>query len=286
LVITDPSYPDPFEGGTGAAEAPSIVQLAPDVRIPQTVQYSAGVDHQLTKAATLSITYTGSHGYHMFRSRDVNAPPPPLYLARPNAAYGVVRQIESDGRQQSDSLAVTARGRLTKWFSGQAQYAFSRASNDTNGISWFPSNDYDLTGEYAAADFDRRHRLILLGRVTATSIVDIGIGLTTNSAGPYTELLGQDIFNNGRGRARPAGVARNTLEASGYASLDLRVSREIKLAKDRSDERALTLGVDAFNLTNRVNYGGFVGTIGSPLFLQPTSARSARQLQFSARFRF
>ena len=82
-------YPDPFRLGTPrAAQPPSIVQLAPDVQIPQTLQYSVGLDHQLQKTTTLSVTYTGARGYHLFRSRDVNAPPPPLYLTRPDPAYG------------------------------------------------------------------------------------------------------------------------------------------------------------------------------------------------------
>src|SRR5258706_293048 len=58
-VLTNPGYPDPFASSAGAAAPPSIVQLAPDVQIPRTVQYSAGVDHQLQKSTTLSITYTG-----------------------------------------------------------------------------------------------------------------------------------------------------------------------------------------------------------------------------------
>ena len=61
------------------SQPPSIVQLAPGVQIPQTVQYSIGIDHQLRKTLTLSVTYTGARGYHLFRSRDINAPPPPLY---------------------------------------------------------------------------------------------------------------------------------------------------------------------------------------------------------------
>ena len=39
-------------------------------------------------------TYLGSRGVDLFRSRDVNAPPPPLYLARPDPTLGQVRQIE------------------------------------------------------------------------------------------------------------------------------------------------------------------------------------------------
>jgi hypothetical protein len=226
---------------------------------------SAGLDHQLQKTATLSLTYTGARGYHLFRSRDINAPLPPLYLARPDPAYGVIGQVESTGRQNSDSLAVTLRGRVTRWFNGQMQYTLSRVYNDTNGIASFPANDYDLSGEWARADFDRRHRFLLLGRVGAIKVIDLGVGLTLNSGAPYTETLGGDVYNNGRWRARPLGVGRNTLEGDGFAALDVRVSRDVKLGAGK-DARAMTLG--------------------SPLFGLPVSARPPRQLQFSARFKF
>jgi hypothetical protein len=49
---------------------------------------------------------------------------------------------------------------------------------------------------------------------------------------------------------------------------------------------ALTLSLDAFNLLNRVNYAGYVGTVGSPRFALPVSARLPRQLQGAMRFTF
>jgi hypothetical protein len=52
------------------------------------------------------------------------------------------------------------------------------------------------------------------------------------------------------------------------------------------DPRTVTLGFDAFNVLNQVNYSTYVGTVSSPLFRQPVSARPPRQLQFSARVRF
>jgi hypothetical protein len=284
-VITNPSYPDPFASAAAAASPPpSIVRLAPDVEIPQTLQYSVGLDHQLQKSLTLSLTYTGAQGYRLFRSRDVNAPPPPLYLTRPDPAYGSIRQVESTGRQQTDSLQVTVRGKVARWFNGQMQYTLSRAYNDTSGITSFPANDYDLSGEWARADFDRRHRFNLLGR-TGLKLFDLGVGLSMNSGGPYNETLGLDAFNNGRGRARPDGVPRNRLETTGFASLDIRASRDVKLGAGK-DAREFTLGFDAFNVLNHVNYGTFVGTLSSPLFGLPVSARAARQLQFSVRMRF
>jgi len=286
-VITNPGYPDPFSSpAAAAAQPPSIVRLAPDVQIPQTLQYSVGVDHQLQKTTTVSATYTGARGYHLFRSRDINAPLPPSYAARPDPAYGVVRQIESTGRQESDSLQLTLRGRITRWFNGQMQYTLSRTDNDTNGIAWFPANDYDSSGEWARADFDRRHRFLLLGRVSPGSVVDLGVGLSMNSGGPYTETLGQDVYNNGRGRARPAGAPRNSLEGGGYEQLDLRAARDLKFGPGGKDARTMTLSLDAFNVLNRVNDVTYVGTLGSPLFGTPVTARAARQLQFSARVKF
>ena len=285
-LITNPGYPDPFPSAAAAAsQPPSIVRLASGVQIPQTVQYSVGLDHQLQKALTLSLTYTGARGYHLFRSRDVNAPPPPRYLTRPDPAYGAVRQVESTGGQETDSLQVTVRGKLSRWFSGQMQYTLSRGYNDTNGIGSFPANDYDVSDEWARADFDRRHRLNLLGRTSLIKLFELGIGLSMNTGGPYNETLGLDLFNNGRGRARPAGVPRNSLETTGFASLDLRASRDLKLGAGK-DAREITFGFDAFNVLNRVNYGSFVGTLSSPLFGRPVSARAARQLQFSARMKF
>ena len=118
------------------------------------------------------------------------------------------------------------------------------------------------------------------------ALVDLGVGLSLNSGAPYTETLGQDVYSNGRGRARPAGVARNSREGDGFASLDLRASRDLKLGAGNQKTRSMTLALDAFNLLNRVNYASYVGTLGSPLFGTPVTARPPRQLQFSARMKF
>jgi len=286
LVITNPPYPDPFVAGAGAAATPpSIARFAPGIQVPWTLQYSAGVERQLSRSATLSVMYYGSDG-RLFRSRDVNAPLPPLYAARPDPSLGVVRQIESSARQRSHSLEVTLRGRFGRAFDGRVQYTLRRTMNDSGGVSWFPANDYDLGGEWARADFDRRHRLLLLGSISPGAKVTLGVAATLQSGLPYTELLGGDPYDNGRGNARPAGVPRNSLQRSGYADLDLRLSRDFRLAGRGASPATVTLGFDAFNVLNAVNYGVYVGTVTSPLFGQPVNAHPARQLQVSARVRF
>jgi hypothetical protein len=286
VVLTNPAYPDPFAGTGGLdAQPPSVVRFAPGMRIPHSTQYSLAFEHQLQKATTVSISYVLARGVDLFRSRDINAPlPASAYLVRPDSGYGVIRQIESMGRQRSESVQVMLRGRVTRWFSGQTQYSYAHARNDTSGISSFPANDYDLASEWGRADFDRRHRFVLLGRVNATHLVDIGVGVTLSSGAPYTTSLGEDLFNNGRGSARPAGVGRNTLQGAGSANIDLRLSRDIKFHDSKSKQ--MTIGLDVFNVLNRVNFINYQGIVTSSLFGHPLGASAPRQLQLSARVKF
>jgi hypothetical protein len=123
---------------------------------------------------------TSSAENNLFRSRDVNAPLPPFYTARPNPAFGQIRQIESSANLAAHSLEVSFRGSIGRYFSGMAQYLLSRAYNDVGGartINSFPANNWDLTGEWARADYDARHRLNLLESVTPGMRFNVGVAL-------------------------------------------------------------------------------------------------------------
>jgi hypothetical protein len=97
-----------------------------DADIPSTLQYSIGIERAIqlpavlrgARPVTIAINFVGARGDHLFRSRDINAPSPPLYAARPDATRNVVRQIESAGRMREASLHFTLRGQVTKRFSG------------------------------------------------------------------------------------------------------------------------------------------------------------------------
>jgi hypothetical protein len=283
IVLTNPPYPHPFAAGASSSVPSSTAQLAAGIGVPWTVQYSGGVEHQLTKSTTLSVMYYGSNG-RLLRSRDINAPTPPLFSGRPNQTQGVVRQIDASARQRSDSLQTTLRGRTSKWFNGQIQYSLSRTMNDSGGLDWYPSNDWSPAAERARADFDRRHRLLLLAGMAPGHQMNIGVALTLQSGQPYSETAGSDSFNNGRSNARPPDIPRNSLQGGGLAELDLRFSRDFHVGGTSGP--TMTMGIDAFNALNTINYATYVGTVTSPLFMQPVSAQAARQIQLSARVKF
>ena len=232
----------------------------------------------------------------MFRSRDLNAPPPPLYLARPNPAVSVLRQIESSGHLESDALEVMFRGRITRYFNGMVQYTLGRTWTDVAGnyaggtrgvgINSFPANNYDLSGEWARADYDQRHRLNMLGTVRVTSLVNLGVGLVASSGMPYTLTTGRDDNGDGLANDRPPGVPRNSLQGPGFVELDLRWSYDWRFQKAKKDGARMTLALDAFNVTNRVNYLSYTGNLSSPFFGHAVAAKAPRRLQLLARFTF
>jgi Carboxypeptidase regulatory-like domain/TonB dependent receptor len=288
VLILNPTYPDPFSGGESLATFPTdVVQFDPSIREPYSIQYSLGVERQLGKRTTLAVTYNGSRGINLFRSRDTNAPLAPDYTVIPNPAIGILRNIESSGRQAGNALEITLRGQITRYATGLIQYTLSRTDNNTSGITWFPANQYDLSGEWSRADFDQRHRLNLLESFSPGKQLTFGLGVQLASGKPYTMIAGQDLFNTGILNARPAGVPRNSLEGPAYADLDLRMSRDFYFSKAKKDKgKMTTFGFEAFNVLNHVNYAYYVGNLQSHFFGQAVSALPSRRLQVTARFKF
>jgi outer membrane receptor protein involved in Fe transport len=285
-LIDNPPYPDPLIGGPAAAAPASIVRLDPRARIPYSMQYSSGVEQQIGKATTLAVNYVGTVFVSSFRSRDINAPLAPGYVARRDPVFGQIRQIESAGRGISNALEVTLRGNITRYFIGTAQYTLSKALNNTGGIAWFPAHSNTFAGEWARADFDQRHRFNLLGSINPGKWFNLGIGLTLNSGRPYSETTGQDTNGDGLANDRPAGVPRNSLEGPGFAQLDLRCARDFYLTHTRDKGPTATIGLDAFNALNHTNYVSYIGTLSSPFFGHAVAANPPRRMQISFRFKF
>jgi outer membrane receptor protein involved in Fe transport len=289
VIIDNPGYPDPLSSGAPLAAKPSnIVRFAPDIRSPYTIQFNLGVERQLAKSLTATANYINTRGVKLFRSRDLNAPPPPSYLQRPDPIVGVLRQIESAAHSQAHALELMLRGRLSRFFNGTIQYNLGRAYNNASGVNALPANNYDLTGEWSRAEFDERHRFNLLGAIEAGDWFNLGLTLSLASGRPYNLTTGRDDNHDSVANDRPTGTRRNSLQGPGAATLDLRWSREFRLNQEKKKDEGpvITLGVDAFNALNRTNYAGFVGNLSSPFFGLPVAARPARRVQLRLSFEF
>jgi hypothetical protein len=283
FIPVDPVFPE-----TPAALAPvpsSIVVLDPRLRIPYTVQYSIGIERQVTAKSTFSATYVGTRGIDLFRSVDANTPLPGS-VVRPNPTLGQERQIQSEGHQKSNALELTFRGRPSKYFTGQIQYTLSKTYNNTSGITYFPANSFDPAADWARSDNDRRHKFDLLGSTRISKLFMAGVALSLYSGKPVNVTTGSDNNHDGIVNDRPGDLPRNILHGPGLIGLDLNLSHDFVLSKKRKEARTLTLSLNSFNVLNHQNDVTFVGVITSPFFDHAVSALPPRRMQLNLEYKF
>ena len=286
ILLRNPDLLNPVVG-SGESLPPNVVTWAPELATPYMGQYSASIERRLRGNTVVSVNWTKSVGVGLLRSRDLNAPLPELAV-RPNPELGIHRQLESSAREERHNLSAQLRGRLSDFFQGTVRYSWGRAFNNVSDDDALPANSRDLSREWGPAGFDRRHRLDMAGSFEVRDWFELGVVLEADSGSPYTLTTGQDENGDGLASDRPAGVGRNSARGAGSTELDVRLSKTFDLPAlgSAGDPTRLGLTIDAFNLLNTVNPGGFVGNMSSPLFGQPTSAGSARRLQAGLRWSF
>lgn len=283
-IVENPSYPATPE--EVAAVPTSIVSEQPGVQLPHSLLFGLGVEQQVTQRSSLAVNYSGTRGMDMFRSIDVNAPVGPAYAGRPDASLGQNRQIQSEGYLKANSLEVNFRGKLGSVFTGQAQYVLSKTYNNTSGVTYFPAYSYAPNADWARSDNDRRHKFDLLGTFKARDWFRFGTALATYSGMPVNVTTGNDDNHDGLALDRPAGVPRNTMHGPGYLDLDVNLSRDFALTKQREKGPVLTAMLNAFNVLNHRNDTTYVGVITSPYFGRAVSAQPPRMMQMNLELKF
>jgi hypothetical protein len=290
VVISDPSFPNPFAGGEDITPPPSTIRVAPGIRSPYLSEASAGVEHELSPRNWLTTEYSVFRGTHMFRSLNINAPLPGTDL-RPDPNFLNIDQVESSAFRHSQALTITWRGRLGKVFHPYAQYVLSKTTDNASGTFSLPANNYDLRAETGPAFDDARHRFNMMGVLALPRGFQAGMVLSVSSGLPYDITTGFDDNNDTNANDRPAGVTRNTGRGPGTAQLDLRITKGFTVvrAQDAGQPQRrdrIDLIVDLFNATNRTNFKSIVGDMSSPFFGRANVAAAARTVQFSARYTF
>jgi len=192
--------------------SPTIYQISPDLRAPYTIQSAASIERQITKAATVSVTYLNSRGEHALYIDNINAPAPWLNGKRSQAALyqnDNIYQYSSGGIFRQNQLIANVRVNTGKRLSLFGFYSLSYAnSNASSGGSAggffssggtseasFLSNQYDPLADYGRAAFDVRHRAFIGGNITLPYAFSLSPFIIINSGQPYNLTTGQD--NNG-----------------------------------------------------------------------------------------
>jgi hypothetical protein len=284
---------------------PNITRIDPSIESSYSQQANLQIERELPGNAVVSVGYLHLRALHIILSRNVNVPTVPASagipnLGRPDPNWGNIGRFESSGTSNYDGMVVSFNKRASRWANVRVSYTLSKTIDDA-GNFFFSSvqNNFNIRDDRGLSDNDQRHRLVVSGSLEAPQQgntkgfarvlrgFQFGYIFTYGSQLPFNVLLGTDRNFDTNSNDRPVGVGRNTGRGFDFASLDLRVSRRIRLT-ERVD---LQLLAEGFNVLNRSNFGVPNNTRGSgvtPLatFGRPTQAFDPRQFQFGVRLSF
>ncbi|RRA47533.1 TonB-dependent receptor [Acidipila sp. EB88] len=188
----------------------AIYQVGPNLHAPANIQESIGLDHQLTRTSTLSLTYIHSHGAHALDTINANAPYAPGY----NAALGNVYQYFSEGVYNQNQLFLNGRVQINRSLSMFGFYGLSYARGDVNGITSNPSNSLDLKQDYGRTSNDVRNRLFIMGSYSAPHLVRVSPFIVAQSGAPFNITVSQDQNGDSLFTDRPAFAAAGSTGAN------------------------------------------------------------------------
>jgi len=195
----------------GAVSIPTVYEVSPRLHSPYTLQTAVSVERQLTKSATLSVTYLNSRGFDQFVTINANAPLPGRTV-RPDPTRGNVYEYTSEAVFRQNQLIANSNVRLGSKLQFFGYYTLNYANSNASGVSNFASNSYNLSQDYGRASFDYRHRLFVMGSLSLPFMMRLSPFLVASSGGPFNitapnDVNGDSIFNDRPGFVSHAACA-------------------------------------------------------------------------------
>ena len=308
-----------FLSGAVPVSAQTIQPLGPNVHTPYSLQLSIGAEHQLTQTWTFSAD-THWRVYHDWIRTDANLSYNPAtgYTAnpstagRPNPSFAGILNFTTPNAAGSiyNGLHVGVQHRFSQSFSASAAYTLSHLKDSTTGPFYYPNNQFNLADEWAVSPDNQLHTLTVAGSYTWKWGISLSGSFHYGSGQNFQVTANQNPFNATGVTDRlflasspyygsPANVkpltingvaynlfARDSLVGKPIEHLDLRLSKTFSI-KERI--RFIPM-VEAFNLFNHSNFGGYQTVVNLSSYGSPTQntdlAYAARMLQFAGRIEF
>jgi hypothetical protein len=307
-----------FPPGSALRNAGNITLDNPNREIPRSDQVSVGYEHQIGGTMSASADFVHVAGRGLFMTLDKNkgvrtstAATSPV--VRPDASLQAVNTFINVGETEYDALLLQVEKRLVRGFSARVSYTLSSArgntsSNGSGAINFQTGQDLNLALNEGASDFDRRHNLVVSGRLlvpythgmtfswVARALSGLPFTLTNNTIdldrnGTLFDPIAAGTYTGGGTRPPDNYSAdfdgrRNGARGPGFFQLDTRYGWRLPLGQGRT----LDVSADVFNLTNRANFANPSGNQGAlATFLVLAALRDGaapRTLQIGARLGF
>jgi uncharacterized membrane protein YgcG len=216
FVINNPECPSlaDLTACTGAVTpvTPTTYRISPRLHAPYTVQSAISVERQVTKSATLNITYLNSRGFDQLLSVNANAPYPgtPCNPSCQPVAGGNLYEYVSEAVFRQNQLIANTNVRAGSKVQLFGYYVLNYANSDTSGVSSFPSNSYNISADYGRASFDNRNRLFFGGSFALPLNFRLSPFMVASSGTPFNITTTNDLNNDSIFNDRPGFVSTAT----------------------------------------------------------------------------
>ncbi len=305
IIVDNPSFPDPFQGGSIRQVAASLRVTEPRLQAPQVFTTLISAERTFFSNLLLSAAYDYQREYHRYRLRNLNAPydrraamspvactlaTPDEMCVRPDPTRGNVNMLEASANELRHTLKLTGRKRFSI-FNVTATYQLQHVVADTppNNPD-LPTDNYDLLADWegARAGGFPRHSLNTSLNAQLPLGVFLSGAMVTNNGGYYNITTGRDDNRDGNVNDRPAGVPRNSGERPKALEFNFNVSKAFYFtaASGPGTRTNLNVFANVTNAFNRLNPGAPSGVMTSPNFGRVTSAVNPREIELGIRFQF
>jgi TonB dependent receptor-like, beta-barrel len=288
-------------------------------KLPHTISWSLGISHQIRGNSAVSVDYVANASRDQLGVIDINEP---INRVRPgvnvfdptgelipaearNTPFARVLQVQTNPVFDGDytSLQFSYNKRMSNHWSGRLAYTLQEShyvglGNPDARRVWL---DYEPGADFGRFAMDRRHVLAASGTWNPWKSLSVATVVSAISGAAINETVGGDVNGDGDTNDRPIkGIndllipIRSEVDSAGRAvingltgpesflvDMSFRYSIPLKAGFD-----SLDLFYDIFNLFNRENLVNPSGIRSSTVFMVPTAAQFARQMQFGARIRF
>ncbi|MGH9775094.1 MAG: carboxypeptidase regulatory-like domain-containing protein [Candidatus Acidiferrales bacterium] len=183
-----PTYPNLVAAGT--ANKLSVVQFAPNTRLPMVHQFDIELEQQVATNTVVSVSFLGSLGRNLPRFVDTNLQPPsstinytvfggsldgeifqePLFTNRATSAFNAIQDISDTVTSVYQGLVIAINRRFYRSFQIQSSYTFARANDTGQSSQTFTPfagsnvlNPFNLGLENGRSIFDIRQRYTFTG---------------------------------------------------------------------------------------------------------------------------
>jgi len=194
---------------TASTATPTTYAVSPRLHAPYTLQGALSVERQVTKSATLSVTYLNSRGFDQLGTINANAPLPGSML-RPNPSEGNLYEYVSESIFRQQQLIVNSNVRVGSKVQLFGYYTLNYANSDASGVSNFASNSYNISQDYGRATFDARNRVFLGGSLALRYNFRLSPFMVASSGSPFNITVPDDVNGDSIFNDRPGLVSRSS----------------------------------------------------------------------------